>query len=38
MLPWLRASGRDWERYIEDGLDFASTVPDAGRFLLLYGR
>ena len=30
----LKASG-DWERYIEDGLDFASAVPEAGRFLLL---
>ena len=28
-------AGGDWERYIEDGLDFASAVPDAGRFLLL---
>lgn len=28
-------TGGDWERYIEDGLDFASSVPDAGRFLLL---
>lgn len=27
--------GGDWERYIEDGLDFASAVPEAGRFLLL---
>jgi hypothetical protein len=30
----LKARG-DWERYVEDGLDFASAVPDAGRFLLL---
>lgn len=27
--------GGDWERYIEDGLDFVSAVPDVGRFLLL---
>ena len=27
--------GGDWERYIEDGLDFASAVPDTGRFMLL---
>src|SRR6185295_17327102 len=27
--------GRDWERYIEDGLDWASSVPDEGRFVLL---
>ncbi|MGA3088136.1 MAG: toll/interleukin-1 receptor domain-containing protein [Terriglobales bacterium] len=27
--------GGDWERYIEDGLDETSAVPDAGRFLLL---
>jgi WD40 repeat protein len=27
--------GRDWERYIEDGLDWASAVPGEGRFLLL---
>jgi len=28
-------TGGDWERYIEDGLDFASAVPELGRFLLL---
>jgi len=28
-------TGGDWERYIEDGLDFCSAVPDCGRFLLL---
>ena len=28
-------TGGDRERYIEDGLDFASGVPDCGRFLLL---
>lgn len=33
-LDRLKPSG-DWERYIEDGLDFASAVPNAGRFLLL---
>jgi hypothetical protein len=27
--------GGNWEAYIEDGLDFVSAVPDAGRFLLL---
>jgi hypothetical protein len=27
--------GGDWERYIEEGLDFASAVPESGRFLLL---
>jgi WD40 repeat protein len=27
--------GADWEQYVQDGLDFASAVPDAGRFLLL---
>ena len=27
--------GGDWERYIEDGLDWASAVPGEGRFLLL---
>jgi hypothetical protein len=27
--------GGDWERYIEDGLDSTSAVPNIGRFLLL---
>lgn len=27
--------GGNWERYIEDGLDFASAVPGTGRLLLL---
>jgi WD40 repeat protein len=27
--------GRDWEQYIEEGIDWVSAVPDAGRFLLL---
>ena len=27
--------GGDWERYIEDGLDWSSGVPGEGRFLLL---
>ncbi len=33
-LDRLKAGG-DWERYIEEGFDFASAVPGAGRFLLL---
>lgn len=28
-------TGGDWERYIEDGPNWASAVPDSGRFLLL---
>jgi hypothetical protein len=27
--------GGDWERYIEDGLDWASATPGEGRFVLL---
>ena len=33
-LDRLKAGG-DWERYIEQGLEFASAIPGAGRFLLL---
>lgn len=33
-LDRLKAGG-DWERHIEEGLDFASGVPDAHRFVLL---